>query len=72
MKTSEWFCKKKKKYLKGQAFSIAAKRNLHNGTNGTAYECEHCGWWHVTKKPRRQIQKTEQFESQRNEEEKQS
>jgi len=48
-----WSCARKKRYLKGQAFMIAEKRNLYKGWNDTAYECEFCGWWHVTKRPQK-------------------
>ena len=51
--SSKAACFRKRKYTKKQAFSIAQKRNAFNGTDGTAYECDNCGGWHVTKIPKR-------------------
>lgn len=47
--SGQWTCQRKRKYTKKLAFAIARKRNSFNGANGTAYECDQCGGWHVTK-----------------------
>jgi len=53
MKAKEWYaCGRKRKYLKGEAYHIADMRNTYKGGAGTAYECEYCGYWHITKRPK--------------------
>lgn len=48
---SKWHsCLKKQRFLKKEAEEMVVKRYFQkNGRGGKAYECENCGWWHLTR-----------------------
>ena len=50
----QWFsCRRKKKYNKNTAYKHArAKMNKKPGLQLHIYECDYCGYWHLTKQGR--------------------
>ena len=42
-------CIRKQALSKREADELVIKRFAQKGRWGRAYNCEYCGWWHVTK-----------------------
>lgn len=50
--SSKRACRRKRKYLRGEALQQLEIRTVYKGTTGSIYHCEHYNFWHITKQPR--------------------